>query len=172
MYLVSTMKKNIVLVLIIALASLVFVSCSSSDVKFFSTAAPRSEKIAIQFNQGATSVTDTFYWYSEYDKHEHSYVYSESISLSNYENREKIRSGFMAKGYSVVQDSDADSIAIVENRSDSTYSRVSIAVYDKASQQLLYVCEGEYATLLLTAQFALDKALDQAISQIVPYVKY
>ena len=70
----------------------------------------------------------------------------------------------------IVQDNEADSIAVVENKSDSSYSRVSIAVYDKATQQLLYVCEGDYSTAFGTAQYALDKALAEAISQIVPYV--
>ena len=164
------MKKNILFVLVFALAALLFVSCASSDVKIYSAAGPKSEKIAIVYNTGAQSVTDTGYWYSSYDKQAHPYVYSESINLNNVENREKIKSAFLVKGYSIVQDNEADSIAVVENKSDSSYSRVSIAVYDKATQQLLYVCEGDYSTAFGTAQYALDKALTEAISQIVPYV--
>jgi len=163
------MKKNFLIVLVFALAALLFVSCASSDVKIYSAMGPRSEKVAIVYNTGAQSVTDTGYWYSSYDNQTHPYVYSESINLNNVENREKIKSAFLAKGYRIVQDSEADSVAIVENKSDSSYSRVSIAVYDKATQQLLYVCNGDYSTMFLSAQGALDKALDQALSQIVPY---
>lgn len=164
------MKKNFLIVLVFVLASLLFVSCASSDVKIYSAMGPKSDRIAITYNTGAQSVTDTGYWYSSYDKQAHPYVYSESINLNNVENRERIKSAFLLKGYKIVQDSEADSIAIVENQSDSSYSRVSIAVYDKATQQLLYVCNGEYSTVLLSAQGALDKALEQALSQIVPYV--
>lgn len=164
------MKKNFLIVLVFFLASLLFVSCASSDVKIYSAMGPKSDRIAITYNTGAQSVTDTGYWYSSYDKQAHPYVYSESINLNNVENRERIKSAFLLKGYKIVQDSEADSIAIVENQSDSSYSRVSIAVYDKATQQLLYVCNGEYSTVLLSAQGALDKALEQALSQIVPYV--
>jgi len=163
------MKKNFLIVLVFVLASLLFVSCASSDVKIYSAMGPKSDKIAIVYNTGAQSVTDTGYWYSSYDNKAHPYVYSESINLNNVENRELIKSAFIVKGYQVVQDSEADSIAIVENKSDSSYSRVSIAVYDKATQQLLYVCNGEYSTVILSAQGALDKALEQALSQIVPY---
>ncbi len=163
------MKKNFVIVLVFALAALLFVSCSSSDVKIYSAFGPKSEKIYIQYVTGTTNVTETGYWYSSYDKQSHPYVYSESLNLSTVENRELVKSAFMAKGYRVVQDTEADSIVMVENKSDASYSRVSIAVYDKATQQLLFVCNGEYDTFLGTAQYALEKALNQALSQIVPY---
>lgn len=162
------MKKNILIVLFFVLASALFVSCASSDIKYYSGIAPKSEKIAIEYNTSATSVTDTGYWYSSYDKQEHPYVYSQSVNLSTVENREKIKNAFIIKGYKIVQAEEADSIAIVENKSDADYSKVDIAVYDKASTQLLFVCSGDYATMLLSAQGALDKALDEALSQIPP----
>lgn len=166
---IDIMKKKIAFGLVFVVAAVLLVSCASSGVKIYSAIGPKSEKIAITYNTGAQSVTDTGYWYSGYDKDVHPYVYSESINLSNVENREKIKAAFSARGYRIVQESEADCIAIVENKSDSSYSRVSVAVYDKASDTLLYICEGEYSTLLLNAQGALDKALEEALGQIIPY---
>ena len=160
------MKKSILFVLIIVIVSALFVSCATSGIKYYSSMALKSNKIAIQYNTNATNVTETGYWYSSTDKQEHPYVYSQSVNLSTVENRELIKSSFASKGYQIVQLEDADNVVIVENKSDADYSRVSLALYDKATDTLIFVCEGEYSTLMLSAQTALQNALDEAISQI------
>ena len=160
------MKRSIVILLIIVLVSALLASCATSGIKYYSSMALKSNKIAIQYNTNATNVTETGYTYSSVDKQEHPYVYSQSVNLSTVENREQIKAAFAAKGYQIVQLEDADSVVIVENKSDADYSRVSLALYDKASDTLIFVCQGDYSTLFLSAQTALQNALDEAISQI------
>lgn len=117
---------------------LIFASCSSSKITNYAEIPANCDKIFVSLNSDKTSVTVGFFG-------EIGYVYSEDAVLGTLKNNLLVKEQLEAKGYTVVSDeSDAQIIVLGESTSSPESSEVVLAFYEKETNTLLFVAEGEY----------------------------
>lgn len=149
------MKK----ILLSILCCLLLASCVSTSIEYYSTPVLDSNKIYIQLDQSTTTVSTGGALYT--NSYGWTYVppTSENAKLSTIRNLEKIKEILASKGYQVVSSIDeADIIMVGESKSDSGSSVVTLGFYAKKTNQLMFICEGEYGY-----GFGIQSDLDNAI---------
>lgn len=143
------------------------VSCASTSIEYYSTPVLASNKLYIQLDQSTNTVstggvlyTDRYYGVT--------YVppTSETAKLSTIRNIERIKEVLQSKGYVVVSSIDeADIIMVGESKSTSGSSVVSLGFYEKKTNQLMFICEGEYG-YGFGVQDDLDNAILKALESV------
>lgn len=154
--------------LIILFASILLVSCVSTNIEYYSNPTQNANKVFIQLDQSTASVDVGGVGYTTTSGWTFVASSSETIKLGTIKNKELIKSALAEKGYMVVNTLDeADIVMIGESTSNGDYFLVTLGFYDKAKNQLMYVCEGKYG-LGWGIQDDLNKAVLKALESIPP----
>lgn len=156
------MKKTLLPLLLVCF---LFVSCVSSDFKKLSDKDIIPGKIIIQIDQSSNSMSGVGIGYSVGSVTWYTST-SETIKLGTIENKEIVKSSFIEKGYTIVEDvNEADYFVVIESTSNEDLAKVSIGFYEVPTYQLLLICEGRYG-VGWGYQDDLNKALLKALDAV------
>jgi len=151
---------------IILFASILLVSCVSTNIEYYSNPTQNANRVFIQLDQSTSSVDTSGVGYTTTSGWTFVASSSETIKLGTIKNRELIRSALEGKGYLVVNTLDeADIVMIGESTSGVDYSLVTLGFYDKTTNRLMFVCEGKYG-LGWGIQDDFNKAVRKALESI------